>query len=226
MTFERGDIHNPTGNAIIYWKIKGNNKMLKDAEYIASNFVVSALQVKDETLMVNFPPVLIENYEQLMEVTQKNNIDLIKGEDLLVPENIDDLNSFYKLHMEKYRGIIQEYVQAFKDKNTSQVVRMSIPQLITHANTLMAKIRTMVKYREKGKLLEKKIRQLGEIQDRLSEEMPGLNFNRLIRKLDNPSPEVDALVELYHQKLLAIFLEDYERAERLKKVIFERERRV
>lgn len=223
---ERGNLRRPTGNAIIYWHLKGNNRLFKDARIIASNFVISPLQVKDETLMVNFPPVLIEDYDELMGIAERNDLDLIKGEDILVPEEIDDFTEFYKQQIEKYKGIIQEYVSAFKEKNSGNELSITIPQLIVRATEIMEKIRTMVKYREKGKLIEEKLGQLRETQRRLAEEMPGLTFERLIPVLDHPSPEIDELIGLYHQKLLAIFLEDYERAERLKRDIREREKDV
>lgn len=223
---ERGDLHRPTGNAIIYWHLRGNNRLFKGARIIASNFVISPLQVKDETLMVNFPPVLIRDHEELMGIAERNDLDLIRGEDILVPEDIEDFTEFYKQQIEKYKGIIQEYVSAFKEKNSGSEVSTTIPQLIARATEIMEKIRTMVRYREKGKLIQEKIDQLRDTQGKLAGEMPGLTFDRLIRLLDRPSPEVDELIGLYHQKLLAIFLEDYERADRLQRVIQERERQV
>ena len=170
--------------------------------------------------------MLIRDHEEPMGIAERNDLDLIRGEDILVPEDIEDFTEFYKQQIEKYKGIIQEYVSAFKEKNSGSEVSTTIPQLIARATEIMEKIRTMVRYREKGKLIQEKIDQLRDTQGKLAGEMPGLTFDRLIRMLDRPSPEVDELIGLYHQKLLAIFLEDYERADRLQRVIQERERQV
>src|SRR3989304_5163064 len=105
MIIERGDIKNPTGNAVIFWRIKGNSKLLKKAEIVASNFVVSPLQSNEETLMVNFPPVLIDNHDKLLKIAEANNIDLIRGGEIYVPEEITDFSSFYKKQIEKYNAI-------------------------------------------------------------------------------------------------------------------------
>ena len=92
MILEYGDISKPTGNAIISWVIKGKNRLLKDADIIASNFVISPLQFNEETLMVNFPPVLIETREKLIKIAESNSIDLIRGGEIFVPDDITDFH--------------------------------------------------------------------------------------------------------------------------------------
>jgi hypothetical protein len=46
--------------------------------------------------------------------------------------------------------------------------------------------------------------------------MKGFDLNRIIRVIDQPDIYIDQLVDLYRQKFLAIFLEDYEKASALK----------
>jgi hypothetical protein len=221
----------PTGNAIIYWYIRGNNKLFKHAEIIASNFVISPLQVKDETLMVNFPPVLVENYDKLVNIAEKNDIDLIKGEDIVIPDDIDDFSEFFKSQIEKYNGLIQEYLLAYKEKNAAGGEGgggefPSVPRLIGHATETMEKIRTMVKYKESSRLIADNIRKLRDIQKQLRSEMSGLTFDGVLRFIRKPSQDVDSLVALYREKLLALFLEDYERAAHLKRDIVEIEEKL
>jgi len=223
MKIEHGDIENPTGNAVIYWRIKGNNKMFKNAEIIASNFVISPLQFKNETLMVNFPPVLIESYAKLMAIVEANNIDLIKGGELFIEDNIQNFSKFYKKHIEKYNGIVQKYLVAYKEKNEKQAVTMSLPKLINQAGELMEAVRRLVKNEEKREEISSKIAELREIQQHLNSEMRGFDLNNIIHVIDKPDMTVDRLVNLYKQKFLAIFLEDYERADSLKKEIIELE---
>jgi hypothetical protein len=219
MQIEFGDIDNPTGNAIIFWKLKGNNKLFKNAKIVASNFVISPLQFKNEILMVNFPPVLIEDFEKLLTIAEVNNIDLIKGEDIFVPDDIDDFQKFYKKQIEKYNGIIKRYLLAYKEKNSETVTMMSLPQLINEADSLMRGVRKLVKKEEKKELIKGKIEKLQEIQQHLNDEMKGFDLAGIIRIIDNPHNAIDQLVDLYKQKFLAIFLEDYEKAHLLKKEI-------
>jgi sugar-specific transcriptional regulator TrmB len=216
---EHGDIKKPTGNAIIFWNIKGNNRILKDAEIIASNFIISPLQINNETLMVNFPPVLLENRDKLNKIVEKENIDLISGGEIYVPDDITDFINFYKKQIEKYNGIIQEYLLAYKSKNKGGTGVQSLPQLINLAGEIMENVRRLVKNKGKQELIEIKIGKLREIQDHLNSEMKGFDLNKIIHYIDKNDIAVDSLVDLYKRKFIAIFLEDYEKADDLNKKI-------
>jgi hypothetical protein len=223
MKMEHGDINKPTGNAIIFWIIKGNNRMLKDAEIIASNFIISPLQINNETLMVNFPPVLLKNREKLNKIIEKDNIDLISGGDIFVPDDITDFINFYKKQIEKYNGIIQEYLLAYKRKKTGKTSVQSLPQLINLAGETMENVRRLVKNKGKQELIEIKIGKLRELQDHLNSEMKGFDMNKIIHYIDKNDIAVDNLVDLYKRKFIAIFLEDYEKADDLNKEIMRME---
>lgn len=219
MILEYGDIKKPTGNAVIYWIIKGKNRLFKDAEIIASNFVISPLQFGKEILMVNFPPVLLESHEKLVEIAELNNIDIIQGGEIYVPGDIKDFQKFYLKQIEKYNGVIQEYLIAYKKKNSMKESLKNLPQLIHEASEVMENVRQLVKKRDKKGLINVKIEKLKEIQQNLNSEMRGFDLGRIIRYIDRPDSAVDSLVTLYTQKFLAIFLEDYEKASILKEEI-------
>jgi hypothetical protein len=219
MKLEYGDMSSPTGNAIIFWVIKGNNRLLRDSEIVASNFVISPLQFNNETLMVNFPPVLLDNLEELLKIAETRGIDLIRGGEIFVPEDITDFNKFYRKQINKYNGIIQDYLLAYKEKNNMDTDGKSLPRLISEAGEIMEDVRHLVKNKEKKGLINVKIQELREIQENMNSEMPGFDLGRIIRYIDKPDSVIDSLVYLYTQKFLAIFLEDYEKAHLLKKQI-------
>jgi hypothetical protein len=227
MIIEHGDIKNPTGNAVIFWRIKGNSKLLKKAEIVASNFVVSPLQSNEETLMVNFPPVLVDNHDKLLKIAEANNIDLIRGGEIYVPEEITDFSSFYKKQIEKYNGIIREYLVAFKEKNSTvqektaeeRKISNNLPRLFGQAAEILSDLRRRVKGETGGEGLNEKINRLRDIQDAIKSEMVGSDLDRLLGYIRKPDEVVDTLVELYCRKLFALFLEDYETAEALKREI-------
>lgn len=219
MILEYGDIKKPTGNAVIYWIIKGKNRLFNDAEIIASNFVISPLQFGKEILMVNFPPVLLESHEKLIKIAELNNIDIIRGGEIYVPGDIKDFQKFYLKQIEKYNGVIQEYLIAYKKKNSMKESLKNLPQLIHEASEVMENVRQLVKKRDKKGLINVKIEKLKEIQQNLNSEMRGFDLGRIIRYIDRPDSAVDSLVTLYTQKFLAIFLEDYEKASILKEEI-------
>jgi hypothetical protein len=226
MKFEYGDGENPTGNAIIYWHLKGNREVFDNAEIIASNFVISPLQYKNETLMVNFPPVLIGSQTDLVSIAQKNGIDLIRGEDIVVPAEVKDFYKFYKKHIKKYNGLLQQYLLAYKEKNSVNVSMMSLPELITQADSVMRNVRRMVRKGEGKEEIKEQIGKLRELQHYFDIEMKGFDLRRIIRLLDRPDMNIDQLVDLYKQKFLAIFLEDYEKASALKKEILKLEGKI
>ena len=228
MIFDYGDKKNPTGNAIIYWIIKGDNPHFSKGEIIATNFVISPLQFNEETLMVNFPPVIVKSFEELLHIAEIHNVDLIRGGELYIPKNISDIHNFYKKQIEKYNGLMQEYLIAFKEKLKKDRDNESIPHLINKAHKLMEEIRKEVKSKEPGDKpgdkfakIEDRKKELRIIEEKLNRQMKGFNFSRIIYLIDRPEEVVDHLVELYHQKFLAIFLEDYEKAGVLKEMINE-----
>lgn len=216
MKFEYGDSDNPTGNAIIFWRLEGNTEVLENAEIVASNFVISPLQYKNETLMVNFPPVLIENHEELLALARNNNIDLIRGEDIKVPDEVKDIYKFYKKQIKKYNGVLQQYLLAYKEKKNVNVSMMSLPQLINQADSIMRGVRKMVRKGGEQEHVGEEIGKLREIQHYFDNEMKGFDLTGIISIIDQPDMYIDQLVDLYRQKFLAIFLEDYEKARTLK----------
>jgi hypothetical protein len=227
MIIEHGDIKNPTGNAVIFWRIKGNSKLLKKAEIVASNFVVSPLQSNEETLMVNFPPVLIDNHDKLLKIAEANNIDLIRGGEIYVPEEITDFSSFYKKQIEKYNGIIREYLVAFKEKNSTvqekaveeKKISSNLPRLFGQAAETLTDLRRKVKGGAGDEGLREKMGRLRDIQDAIKNEMVGSDLDRLLAYIRKPDEVVDTLVQLYCRKLFALFLEDYETADALTREI-------
>ena len=220
MKIEYGDINNPTGNAIIYWRLKKKSRLFKNAKILASNFVVSALQLKDETLVVNFPPVLVESYEDLLMIVESNSIDLIKGEDIDLPDEIDDFNEFYKQQIEKHNGLIQEYLIAYKQKHQPEEEEKSLPQLINLASETMESVRKLIKVRGNRDAVRVKIRLLENLHEDLNRSMAGFDLKNIIRLIVRPGMEVDRLVDLYKRKFYAIFLENYEQADMLKREIW------
>ena len=156
--------------------------------------------------MVNFPPVLLESRERLFQIAEKDNVDLIRGGEIFVPDDITDFNIFYKAQIEKYNGIIQEYLLAYKKKKKKvKTNSQSLPQL--------------VKKRGGQELINIKIVKLQEIQEDLNNEMKGFDLSKIIHYLDMKDNAVDSLVDLYKRKFIAIFLEDYEKAGDLKREI-------
>jgi len=220
MKIEYGDINNPTGNAIIYWRLKKRSKLFKNAKILASNFVVSALQLKDETLVVNFPPVLVDSYEDLLGIAESNNIDIIRGEDIDLADEIDDFNEFYKQQIEKHNDLIQEYLIAYKQKRQPEETEKSLPQLINLASETMDSVRKLIKVRGNRDVIRVKIRLLENLHEDLNRTMRGFDLRNIIHLIERPGTEVDRLIDLYKRKFYAIFLENYEQADMLKREIW------
>ncbi len=216
MNLEFGDINNPTGNAIIYWRIKKKNKIFKNAKILASNFVISALQMKDETLVVNFPPVLVDTYEDLLGIAESNNIDIIKGEDVDLPDDIEDFNDFYKEQIEQHNDLIQDYLVAYKDKKNPAESEKTVPHLINLASETMESVRKLIRVRGSHDVIRIKLKLLEDLHDDLNQKMAGYDLKNIIHLIERPGTEVDRLVDLYKRKFYAVFLENYEQAHRLK----------
>ncbi|MFW6139664.1 MAG: hypothetical protein ACOC7U_10910, partial [Spirochaetota bacterium] len=177
---EYGDIKSPRGNAIIYWTVRGNNKLFKNAEIIASNFVISPLQINEETLMVNFPPVIIENRQKLLDIARANNVDLIRGGEIFVPREIEDFNEFYTKQIEKFNGIIQEYIKAYRKESRQSQRPRNIPELINTASDIMYRVRKLVKNQASTEIVNDKIGKLREIHEQMNIQMNGFDLNRII----------------------------------------------
>jgi hypothetical protein len=226
MKLEFGYINNPTGNAIIYWRIKKKSKIFKNAKILASNFVISALQMKDETLVVNFPPVLVDSYEDLLGIAESNNIDIIKGEDVDLPDDIEDFNDFYKEQIEQHNDLIQDYLVAYKDKKNPSESEKTVPHLINLASETMESVRKLVRVRGSHDVIRIKLKLLEDLHDDLNEKMAGYDLKSIIHLIERPGTEVDRLVDLYKRKFYAVFLENYEQANRLKAEIHKIEKKL
>ena len=128
-----------------------------------------------------------------------------------------------KKQIEKYNGIIQEYLLAYKRKKNGRTSVQSLPQLINLAGETMENVRRLVKNKGKQELIEIKIGKLRELQDHLNSEMKGFDMNKIIHYIDKNDIVIDNLVDLYKRKFIAIFLEDYEKADDLNKEIMRME---
>jgi len=170
--------------------------------------------------VVNFPPVLVDSYEDLLVIAESNNIDLIKGEDIDLSDEIDDFNKFYKAQIEKHNGLIQEYLIAYKQKHQPEETEKSLPQLINLASETMESVRKLIKVRGNRDVIRVKIRLLECLHKDLNRTMRGFDLRNIIHLIERPGTEVDRLIDLYKRKFYAIFLENYEQADMLKREIW------
>lgn len=227
-TLEFGDLQHLTGNAFAYWLVvppkEGKAGGLKE-KYIVTNFIVSPLLFNNHTIAATFPPVVFDSREEIMELARKTGTDVIKIEETTIPdENFDFLN-FFRKQLTSFNKVVTNYsvlyTEHLTDKPASgEIIREHneidnlhrIEKLADEARTAYLSNRNRAMARD----MTLRIRKIGNALN-----TPNFKYDveNMIALLGNPDKRVEKLTELYFKKFMAIYLEQYEEAERLKKEI-------
>jgi hypothetical protein len=220
----QGDTENLTGNCVVYWQVKGDNVFSPGSKIIAANFTISALPLEDKLLTATFPPISFLDFDEMTEKIININCDIIEGGAIEFPEKETDFKKFYKQQFYKYNKIIQEYSDKFKDKFDFKPEFLDEKESIYMLRKMLRKVRNNLSEKEvdidsKGIRIKKLI---DDIQTRYSK----YDVQKIYRLLYKPGEEIDILTELYINKFLSIYDEDYEKAVEFSKEIEQLEKKI
>ena len=225
---EFGSIQHLTGNAFAYWLVapptEGKAKGLKK-KYIVTNFIVSPLLFNNHTIAATFPPVVFDTREEIIELARKTDTDVIKIEETTIPdENFDFLN-FFRKQLTSFNKVVTNYsilyTEHLSDKPASgEIIREHNEIENLHQIEKLAEEARNAYLDNRNKAIARdmtlRIRKIGNALN-----TPNFKYDveNMIALLGNPDKKVEKLTELYFKKFMAIYLEQYEEAERLKKEI-------
>ncbi len=214
MILRRGDIENLTGNAVVYWDVIGSNSIAPDHDVFAINFVVSSLPLDKKLLTATFPPIPYKSHEDLFEKLATVYCDIIYGGLLEFPPDQETLNKFYKNEFEKYNKVIEEYVEAYKEKFNFLLERLSEIEKLKLLQKMVPKARVELNETVNEKKNDFTTKTMELIEDFQNDNK--YDMYKLKELLFMPGKVGDLLVNLYIKKFLAIYNEEYENASRLK----------
>ncbi|MDH4129691.1 MAG: hypothetical protein OEV44_13100 [Spirochaetota bacterium] len=223
MILRRGNIDDLSGNAVVYWEVVGENKVAPGFSIFAINFVVSSIPLENKLLTATFPPVPFRDYEELLDKCFGIKCDVLYGGNIVFPDGDEGFNKFYKSEFAKFNKTVEEYVDIYKEKFNFSIERLSERDKLYMLKDLSQKARIDVREKNNSKRLNStKIKQI--IDDLQYERKYDIsNFQSILHL---PGEIGDQLVTLYTEKFLAIFHEDYENANILKREIFKLEKEV
>ena len=216
MILRRGDRENLVGNAIVYWDVVGDNVIAPGFSVFAINFTVSALALENKLLTATFPPIPMKNVDNLFQKLKTIHCDIIYGGELEFPSDQEAFTQFYKNEFSKYNKIIEEYVEAYKEKFDFAINRMSEQEKLIMLRELSNKIR--IEIREGSKTKKIANTKISKLIDDLSDQQK-YDISNFKAVLFQPGDIEDQLVNLYTNQFLAIYHEDYENASHIKQEI-------
>jgi len=216
MILRRGDRENLVGNAIVYWDVVGDNAIAPGYSVFAINFTVSALALENKLLTATFPPIPMKSADDLFHKLKTIHCDIIYGGELEFPSDQETFTQFYKNEFFKYNKIIEEYVEAYKEKFDLAITQMSEQEKLMMLRELSNKIR--IEIREGSKTKKIANTKLTKLMDDLSDQQK-YDISNFKAVLFQPGDIEDQLVNLYTNQFLAIYHEDYENASHIKQEI-------
>jgi len=223
--FEYGDPQKPRGNALAYWRLLADAENENFQRIIATNFVISPLFVGQQGIAATFPPQVIENYDKLLDIARKAEIDLIFVDELKIPLDEFDFDNFFKTQFARFNKIVATYLKRYaiafeslpeyredKTENSEleninsidRLTREARQSLLGHRNATQAQ-NTLLRIRK--------------IANTLNSPIYKYDVEDLLGFLGCPDERVEELSLLYHRKFIAICTERYEDAEKLKRAI-------
>lgn len=115
--FERGDKKNPSGNLLIYTKIKGENPIEPGKQIFAANVYISILSQEENLPVVTFPPIPYKEKSEMMKhLVNQDNIDIIKLDDFEFPLEIDEVDGYLTRQLEYFHEAVDEYVEIYSKR--------------------------------------------------------------------------------------------------------------
>jgi len=225
---EFGNIQHLTGNAFAYWLVvppeESRAKGLKE-KYIVTNFIVSPLLFNNHTIAATFPPVVFDSREAIIELARKTDTDVIKIEETTIPEENFDFLNFFRKQLTSFNKVVTNYSILYTEHLTDKPVARDVIREQNEIDNLhriekLAEEARSAYLSNRNKALVRdmmlRIRKIGN-----SLNTPNFKYDveNMIALLGNPDKRVEKLTELYFKKFMAIYLEQYEEAERLKREI-------
>jgi hypothetical protein len=206
----QGNIENLTGNCVVFWHIEGDNVFSPGHQIVAANFTISALPLEDKLLTATFPPIAFKDFDDLTEKLANIACDIIDGGTVSFPKKDFEFKRFYKQQFSKYNKIIQTYSEKYKDKFDFKPDIYGEKESLYMLRKMLRKTRNMLS----GELdpdTPKNFR-IKKLIDNIQNKYTKYDVENIYRLVYVPGEEVDKLTELYINKYISIFEEDYEKA--------------
>ncbi len=221
----QGDIENLTGNCVVYWKIDGENLFSPGAKIIAANFTISALPLEDKLLTATFPPIAFEDEDVLFEKTANIKCDIIEAGTITFPKKDVEFRRFYKQQFYKYNKIIQEYSEKFKDKFDFKPEFFGEKESLYTLRKMLRKLRKSLSEKAEIEITSKNYK-VKKLIENIKQKYEKYDVQNVYKIIYQPGKMIDELTELYVNKFLSIYEEDYEKADELTQKIVELEQRI
>ena len=221
----QGEMDNLSGNCVVYWKVKGENVFAPGNKIIAANFTISALPLEDKLLTATFPPISFFDFDEMNEKIVNSNCDIIEGGIIEFPEKEAEFKRFYKQQFYKYNKIIQEYSDQFKEKFDFKPESLGEKESIYMLRKMLRKVRDNLNS-EREPDVDTKSHRIKKLMDDIQARYAKYDVHKISQILYRPGEEIDMLTELYINKFLSIYDEDYEKAVEFTREIEELEKKI
>ena len=216
MILKRGNLENLSGNAVVYWEVEGRNTLIPGFKVFAINFVISSLNLDDKLLTAIFPLTPFKDIDQLFTHLNNRECDIVYGGRLNIPEVRKDFKDFYRGEIQKYNELVEEYVGFYKNK--VKIGKFSEIEKLYLLKNLIKKLHTLKEDYDEDQEINTRVNQIIDQLDK-NAKYDVKQFRYLMKRSEMVSNQRNDVLNLYVDKFLAIYYEDYEKANRLKKKI-------
>lgn len=232
LKFQRGSAEIPSGNLLVYCRVKGPNPFHPDASMIVSNVVVSFVSAAQNSFpVVIFPPGPVFHHGEFQKLLKLNDrYDVIRVPDFAKPDDTSE-EDYVRERLEQLNKCVLEYVELCRKHVELLLGSESEAEgaLFLEADTGGSgpneddALRTLgdnLERAERGESIAE--RELG-VALALLHSHPHYDVERFERALR--SPDTIPIARLYVQKYRAVRQEQYEEAAGIKARIEEMESR-
>lgn len=227
LKFTRGDPEAPSGNLLVFARVKGKNPFHPNTRIIVANVVVSFISAATNSFpVVIFPPGPLftrKEFDLLMELN--DNYDVIQVHDYEIPENVRE-KTYIKERMKHLNDCVYEYVELCQ-KHLGHKIDLYHPEIFEFEDIPPIKPKKVQDEFGALMLLSTWVKnpEIYTDDESLHSVKVALNFLKKnftrydvdnLEKISGKAPIDNALARLYVAKFRAVFKEEYETAAKIK----------
>lgn len=216
---EIGDIKDLKGNAVVYWNVKQKTaeenapeKAKPVINLLAVNFVISVFPFDDNLVTATFPPVGFEDREEFMLYIKQSKCDLIYAGDIAFNKDLED---FKNLPDEEYFVLnknLEEYMERYRERLDNIVIGLSLKEKIYLLKKMVISFRNAMKSKSKTIKIPVNINRIRKLITDMKQYYNPFDLENFNSVIPMKGKSADKMVQLYFQKFISIFYEDYESA--------------
>ncbi len=214
LSLEIGNLNDLAGNAVVYWNVSpsDNNKNKDIINILAVNFVISVFPFDDNLVTATFPPVGFEDREEFMLYIKQSQCDLIYAGEISLDNDIEDFKNLPDKEYYVLNRILNEYMEFYREKVDNVISNLSLKEKIYLLKKLITNFRNVLKTKNRNIKIPINMNRIRRLILDLKKHFNPFDLENFNSIVPIKGETADILVNLYFEKFISIYYEDYEKA--------------